>query len=192
MARDPYTLFPHDYILRATVLRFIPDFVKPNHLTVARLLLTPVVVYLLVTGNFIFGVPLFLVAGFTDVLDGSIARTRKSITPWGILFDPIADKLLIGLVALTVALRYYHPGLVIMAIAFDLLPMIIWAWRAKQNRALMMANLWGKTKMLLQGISMTLLLFGVMLQIGGLIDAGEIVLVVATVIAGIAAVTYSL
>lgn len=192
MARNPYKLYPHDYVLRAIALPFIPRFVMPNHLTVLRLLMTPVVIGLLAFGNLTLGVPLFIAAAFTDALDGSLARVRRQITPWSILFDPIADKLLIGLVALTFALQYYPPILVVAAVVFDLLPMTIWFLRAKQNRALMMANGWGKAKMLLQFASMTILLLAVLLHVPVLVTVGASVLVASTVLAAIAAVTYSL
>lgn len=183
---------PHDHILRYTILPFIPHSVKPNHITVSRMVLTPIVLYLLATNNLVFGVPLFVLAAATDLIDGSLARVRKQITPWGILFDPVADKLLIGLVALVFALRYYHPIIVIAAVAFDLLPLTVWLFRARQDRGIMMANLWGKSKMFLQFISITLLLLGVTLQITQLISVGEVLLVIATILAAIATVTYSL
>lgn len=192
MARDPYKLYPHDYLLRATVLRLLPPTIRPNHLTVARMLFTPVIIYLLVTENYTLGLPLFVLIAFTDALDGAMARTRRQITPWGILFDPIADKLLIGLTALAVALKYYHDGLVLAAVVFDALPVAAWLLRARRERGVMMANGWGKAKMLLQFTSLTLLLLGVALGLPALIDAGEAVLLVATVLAGVAAVTYSL
>ncbi len=192
MSRDPYKLYPHDYVLRAVVLPLVPQFVKPNHITVVRMVLTPVVLYLLATNNLVYGVPLFILASFTDMLDGSVARIRRQITPWGILFDPIADKLLIGLVALVFALRYFHPIVVITAVAFDLLPLAIWTVRARKDRGVMMANSWGKGKMLLQFLSITSLLLGVTLQLDGFIDAGEWLLVLATAFAAIATITYSL
>ncbi len=192
MGRDPSKLFPHDYLMRAVVLPFIPESVKPNHVTVLRMALTPVVVYLLATGNLLYGVPLFILTAFTDAVDGSLARVRKQITPWGILFDPIADKLLIGLVIIVLAFKFFHPVVVLAAVLFDLLPMASWLARAKRDRAIMMANGWGKTKMLLQFCSMTLLLLGIMFQISGLVTVAEIVLVVATMFGAVAAITYSL
>lgn len=192
MPRDPSKLFPHDHVLRTVVLPLIPSAVHPNHITVLRMVLTPLVVYLLAIDNLTFGVPLFIFASFTDMVDGSLARVRKQISPWGILFDPIADKLLIGLVVLVFALRYFHPVIVLAAILFDLLPLAIWLVRAKHDRGVMMANLWGKGKMTLQFCSLTLLLLGLMLQVPVLVDAGEIVLVAATMLAAVATVTYSL
>lgn len=192
MARDPSKLYPHDHLLKYTVLPFIPSAVMPNHITVSRLVLTPIVIYLLATDNLVYGVPLFILTAFTDTIDGSLARVRKQVTPWGILFDPIADKLLIGLVVLVFALRYYHPVIVLAAVLFDLLPMVTWLMRAKENRAIMMANGWGKIKMLLQFVSVTLLLLGILLNVPVLVSVGEITLVVATMFGAVAAVTYSL
>jgi CDP-diacylglycerol--glycerol-3-phosphate 3-phosphatidyltransferase len=70
----------------------------PNFLTVLRILLEPVIVVALLAetpnGDAIAAV-VFALAAFTDGLDGYIARSRGSITTFGKLMDPIADKLLI-------------------------------------------------------------------------------------------------
>src|ERR687887_852576 len=70
----------------------------PNALTVVRILLVPVVVVALLgdtpNGDTLAAI-VFAVAAFTDGLDGYIARSRGSITTFGKLMDPIADKLLI-------------------------------------------------------------------------------------------------
>jgi CDP-diacylglycerol--glycerol-3-phosphate 3-phosphatidyltransferase len=70
----------------------------PNLLTVVRILLVPVVVVALLgdtpNGDAI-AAAVFAVAAFTDGLDGYIARSRGSVTNFGKLMDPIADKLLI-------------------------------------------------------------------------------------------------
>ena len=70
----------------------------PNLLTVVRILLVPVVVVALLaeTPNAdMLAAIVFGVAAFTDGLDGYIARSRGSVTTFGKLMDPIADKLLI-------------------------------------------------------------------------------------------------
>jgi CDP-diacylglycerol---glycerol-3-phosphate 3-phosphatidyltransferase len=70
----------------------------PNLLTVLRILLVPVVVVALLaeTPNAdMLAAVVFAVAAFTDGLDGYIARSRGSVTTFGKLMDPIADKLLI-------------------------------------------------------------------------------------------------
>ncbi len=76
----------------------------PNSLTLARIVLVPLLVVVLLTsfqGHLVLGLPkgmaaalIFGVASLTDWLDGYLARRRKQITVLGQLLDPIADKLL--------------------------------------------------------------------------------------------------
>jgi CDP-diacylglycerol--glycerol-3-phosphate 3-phosphatidyltransferase len=77
----------------------------PNALTLSRIFVVPLLVVVLLTPfsedwfgvqRHFLGVALFLGAAFTDYLDGQIARRRKQISRFGILLDPIADKLLIS------------------------------------------------------------------------------------------------
>ena len=185
-------LYPHDYLMKYTVVPLVPKFVTPNHITIVRMFLTPFVIWLLFLANFKIGIPLFILTAFTDVLDGSVARIRKQITPWGIFFDPVADKLLVGGVALTIALRYFHPILVFIAIGFDLLPAMLFLAKTSPTNQPMSANIWGKIKMVLQFLSLTLLLLGIFFSLPILIQIGEGVLSVALVLALVAAITYSL
>ena len=70
----------------------------PNFLTVVRILLVPVVVVALLeeTPNAdMLAAVVFALAAFTDGLDGYLARSRGSVTTFGKLMDPLADKLLI-------------------------------------------------------------------------------------------------
>src|SRR5436190_16562045 len=70
----------------------------PNVLTVLRILLVPVVVVALLdetpNGDLLAAI-VFALASVTDWVDGYIARSRGSITTFGKLMDPIADKLLV-------------------------------------------------------------------------------------------------
>src|SRR6266550_4448837 len=70
----------------------------PNLLTVLRILLVPVIVVALLAetpnGDALAAI-VFAFAAFTDGLDGYIARSRGSVTNFGKLMDPLADKLLI-------------------------------------------------------------------------------------------------
>ncbi len=78
-----------------------------NWLTIARILLIPVFVTLLVYGWTRAALGTFLLAGLTDALDGYIARTRGASTRLGAFLDPLADKLL--LTASFVTLTYKFP-----------------------------------------------------------------------------------
>jgi len=70
----------------------------PNVLTVVRILLVPVVVVALLektgSGDLLAAI-VFAGASLTDAIDGRLARARGSVTTFGKLMDPIADKLLI-------------------------------------------------------------------------------------------------
>ena len=71
----------------------------PNYLTLARILMVPVLVVVLltrVTNHEIIGVLLFWAASITDLLDGYLARRLGQVTTLGKLLDPLADKLLVA------------------------------------------------------------------------------------------------
>jgi len=67
----------------------------PNLLTLARLLLTPVIVLAIRSGRHVEALALFFVAAVTDYLDGATARRLGAASPAGAYFDPIADKCLL-------------------------------------------------------------------------------------------------
>jgi CDP-diacylglycerol---glycerol-3-phosphate 3-phosphatidyltransferase len=69
----------------------------PNKLTVLRFVLTVLFIWVLfapIPFNHTLALFFFCVASFTDFLDGRIARSRGLITNFGILMDPLADKIL--------------------------------------------------------------------------------------------------
>jgi CDP-diacylglycerol---glycerol-3-phosphate 3-phosphatidyltransferase len=71
--------------------------VLPNQLTVLRIILTPVFLFLFLTGQpslIQISYVIFLVAAITDWYDGWLARKFNYITDWGKFMDPLADKIL--------------------------------------------------------------------------------------------------
>src|SRR3954468_6884240 len=93
----------------------------PNALTLFRILLVPVLVVALLdttpNGDLVAAV-VFAVAAITDGLDGYIARSRRSVTTFGKVMDPIADKLLIAAALITlVSLERVEPWLAMVIIA---------------------------------------------------------------------------
>jgi len=79
----------------------------PNLLTSLRLILIPIYIAFFIQGHMI---PAFLIvaaAGATDVLDGYIARRRGQVTTTGMLLDPLADKLLLAAIIISLLLGGY-------------------------------------------------------------------------------------
>jgi cardiolipin synthase (CMP-forming) len=76
----------------------------PNLITWARIVLTPVVVWTVVSRQCSFALPVTLAAGLTDAFDGLLARRLGAETRFGAWLDPLADKFL--LVSLYLAFGY--------------------------------------------------------------------------------------
>lgn len=66
----------------------------PNALCIVRILLVPPILMLLYFGHYLSALTLFIFAGFTDGLDGFLAKKMGWQTRLGSLLDPAADKLL--------------------------------------------------------------------------------------------------
>ena len=67
----------------------------PNIITLARILLVPLLIVLLLRGNYAGALWVFLAAGISDALDGFIAKRFNLCTRLGSLLDPLADKILL-------------------------------------------------------------------------------------------------
>ncbi|KAJ0396962.1 hypothetical protein ATCC90586_009268 [Pythium insidiosum] len=80
----------------------------PNVITFARILSTPYIGYLIWDGSYSTAVGVLAVAGFSDWLDGFIARRFKQESIIGSFLDPLADKLMVG----TLSLSMLSSGLV--------------------------------------------------------------------------------
>ncbi|WP_274651481.1 CDP-diacylglycerol--glycerol-3-phosphate 3-phosphatidyltransferase [Paenibacillus humicola] len=87
-----------------------------NRITLARIFLVPIIMFLLlininlkplsfadfsITWNQILAALIFIIAASTDGLDGYIARKNKIVTNLGKLLDPLADKLLVAAVLIS-------------------------------------------------------------------------------------------
>lgn len=155
--RDPKKLFPHDYFMRYTFVPLVPRFVTPNSITVFRMIMIPFILYFLFMNDYKVGVPLFLIAAFTDALDGSVARLRNQITEWGTFYDPFADKLLVASVIVLVVMKNMNPIFGILILCIDTMILIGGYIRKKQGKSTG-SNIFGKTKMFFQVLGITLLL----------------------------------
>jgi cardiolipin synthase len=92
----------------------------PNTLTVLRIVLVPVIVILLIQGQFTKALVCFIIAGVTDGLDGMLARVLNQTTVVGAYLDPLADKVLVISMYATLAVIGIIPGwLAVIVISRD-------------------------------------------------------------------------
>ncbi len=90
----------------------------PNSITLIRILSIPLLIWIISSSRFssqngekeLLASAVFIAAATTDGIDGYLARKRGQITTTGILLDPLADKLLIA--AMFVTLVQFNPSLV--------------------------------------------------------------------------------
>jgi len=99
--------------------------ILPNQLTVLRIILTPIFLYLFLDGEPLsiqISLGVFIIAAITDWYDGWLARKFNYITEWGKFLDPLADKILTSTVFLAfVFVDILELWMVILIIVRDIL-----------------------------------------------------------------------
>jgi len=138
----------------------------PNALTIFRIILIPVFVlvfYLPFEWSFVASACVFWLAGFTDFLDGYLARKLDQSTPFGAFLDPVADKLMV-VIALGLLIERFNiwyftlPALVI--IGREILISALREWMAEiGERNSVAVSMVGKAKTMLQMLAIFLFLF---------------------------------
>jgi cardiolipin synthase (CMP-forming) len=94
----------------------------PNTLTLARIILVPLVVWLIITHENLAAFLLFLMAGLSDAADGYLAKRYGWRTELGAYLDPIADKALLVSIYVTLGFAGHLPAwLVIAVVSRDIL-----------------------------------------------------------------------
>ncbi len=125
----------------------------PNVLTVLRIMLVPALVVALLgntpDGDVIAAV-VFALASLTDFVDGYLARARDSITTFGKLMDPLADKLLVVAALISLVSLHRLAAWVAMVIITRELAVTVLRLGATQAGVVMAASTFGKIKTCLQ------------------------------------------
>jgi phosphatidylglycerophosphate synthase len=88
----------------------------PNIITLARICLTPVIALLpFIQGYWpkVIAFVVFLIAAFSDLVDGWVARRYGTISELGMLLDPIADKLLLFATLIPIFWLTRHPTILV-------------------------------------------------------------------------------
>jgi CDP-diacylglycerol---glycerol-3-phosphate 3-phosphatidyltransferase len=125
----------------------------PNLLTVLRIMLVPALVVALLgntPGGDVIAAVVFALASLTDFVDGYLARARDSITTFGKLMDPLADKLLIVAALISLVSLHRLAAWVAMVIITRELAVTVLRLGATQAGVVMAASMFGKLKTCLQ------------------------------------------
>jgi CDP-diacylglycerol--glycerol-3-phosphate 3-phosphatidyltransferase len=163
----------------------------PNSLTVARILMVPLLVVVLLTrfsGSEFWGLGIFLLAALTDLADGMIARRTKAVTVAGTLLDPIADKLLISAAFISLVELGLAPAWMVAVIVGREFAVSGLRQVAHEKGIVIAANWWGKLKTLSQIVAISLLIVSYQLGEWALLSTVALWIALALTVASL--VTY--
>jgi len=99
----------------------------PNLLTLARILITPFIIYAILEHQAVLALILMAAAGVTDMLDGAIARYFNQRSTVGAYMDPLADKLLLISTIVTLYFIDHLPLYLFLAVIFRDLIIVVGA-----------------------------------------------------------------
>ena len=105
----------------------------PNLISLIRLLLIPLMLWLYLEGKIWTAVILVVISGATDAVDGYIARHFNQITPLGKVLDPLADKL--TQIALGVCLLSRFPAVIPLVVVLFIKELLMLSWGVKLLKA---------------------------------------------------------
>ena len=138
----------------------------PNYLTIGRIIIVPFFVIAYYLPGFygdIIPLVLFLIASFTDFLDGLLARMYKEESKLGELLDPIADKIIVAaaliLLVMDQTIKNYEVIAAIIILTREILISGLREFLAKGKIKMPVSNL-AKLKTFLQMFSISILLTG--------------------------------
>ena len=138
----------------------------PNYLTIGRIIIVPFFVMAYYLPGFygdIIPLVLFLIASFTDFLDGLLARMYKEESKLGELLDPIADKIIVAaaliLLVMDHTIKNYEVIAAIIILTREILISGLREFLAKGKIKMPVSNL-AKLKTFLQMFSISILLTG--------------------------------
>ena len=145
----------------------------PNRLTILRIILTPVFLFLFMADfiphNNIYALVVFVAACLTDFADGKIARSQNLITNFGKIADPIADKILSSAVLLGLMLIDMCSIWVLLIILTREFTISAIRISAASQGLVIPANIYGKIKTIMQMVFSILVLL--LLSIQGFLSA---------------------
>jgi cardiolipin synthase len=103
----------------------------PNIITTGRILLVPIVVWAIMSGQMQIAFWLFVVAAVSDAVDGFLAKRLGAVSEFGAYLDPLADKVLLVSIYITLGVANLLPRwLVILVVSRDIMIVgaVVLAW----------------------------------------------------------------
>lgn len=144
----------------------------PNKLTIFRILLVPVmvIIHFLNIQNTFLGVKVaywiinivFIIASYTDHLDGKLARKNNQITTFGKFADPLADKILVLAAMLILVEDGNLPAWIPIIVVFR--EFVVSGYRliaVEKGGKVIAASIWGKLKTVTQMIAIILMFINI-------------------------------
>lgn len=160
-------------------------FNLPNLFTLARLVLAPFIAVDILHDHFGRAIILLFAAGFTDVIDGLLARRLQAATAAGAYFDPIADKILLSVIYVALGAAGAMPWWMV-AIVFgrDVLILAMAAYGLVFTKFRKFPpSVWGKISTFFQ-IAAALVVMGARAGIAGPVALALYLMVIATIWSG--------
>lgn len=133
----------------------------PNRLTILRMVLTPFLVYFMLTEwrfSPLLSFIIFAAASITDFIDGKIARDRNLVTDFGKFLDPIADKIVVLSILICMITKGLCSPVVVVIVIFREFIVSSLRLLAATNSVVLAAEKSGKVKTAFQMLSVTLVL----------------------------------
>ena len=150
-----------------------------NLLSFIRLLLAFPMAVLLMNNNVTASIILGLVAIFTDLMDGYLARKLNQISEFGKIIDPLADKVMVGTIAICLVLNGQLPLWFVIAIVLrDILILVGGLYAQGKVGKIIPSNYVGKVTVII----VSAVLIGAILQVRWFIDYGSFVALGALII----------
>ena len=157
----------------------------PNRLTVLRIVLIPFMMFFYLADFIPHGIgklvalAIFIIASFTDMLDGQIARKRNLVTNLGKFLDPIADKILTSAVLFLIVADGTIPApWGVMAITIIIAREFIVAtlrMQAASKGIVVAADMWGKVKTVVQMVALPVCMLLAYVLTCGFVDRKSVV-----------------
>ena len=137
----------------------------PNLLSLVRLALIPLIVWLYVfKQEYIWAVVVIFLSCVTDVVDGFVARHFNMVSDFGKILDPVADKLTQAALIFCLIVKYYLmiPLIILFAVK-EVVMILMGLWTMKKKDSVNSAKWYGKVNtVILYSVMMVLILFPMM------------------------------